>query len=299
MPELIIDKASSHAPVAVGGIGGSGTRLIARMLRRLGYYMGGDLNEASDNLWFTLLFKRAELFAARNGQTDFDQAVDVFRALMCESVPLTSDQKIFVRSLAVMDRPQHSAAWLRQRVGSLLSAAREERPPLAWGWKEPNTHVFLDRLESAFPGMRYVHVMRNGLDMAYSRNQNQLGLWGPNFFGGQEFNITPRWSLKYWCYVHRRIARLGEQLMPERFMLLNYDEFCAAPRAGVKAFLHFLGLAVDPSIQASLTALVRRQPSSTRRFSQHGLQPFDPEDVACVASFGFDTMVDGPKPDTQ
>ena len=43
-------------PVAIGGIGGSGTRLIAQCLKELGFYLGGDLNQANDNLWFVLLF---------------------------------------------------------------------------------------------------------------------------------------------------------------------------------------------------------------------------------------------------
>ena len=52
---------AAACPVAVGGVGGSGTRLIAQVLLELGYYLGGDLNESLDNLWFTLLFKRREV----------------------------------------------------------------------------------------------------------------------------------------------------------------------------------------------------------------------------------------------
>jgi hypothetical protein len=31
---------------------------MAKFLNVIGYYIGSDLNEASDNLWFTLLFKK-------------------------------------------------------------------------------------------------------------------------------------------------------------------------------------------------------------------------------------------------
>jgi hypothetical protein len=43
--------------VVVGGVGGSGTRLVATCLQRLGVRIGPDLNESLDNLFFTLLFK--------------------------------------------------------------------------------------------------------------------------------------------------------------------------------------------------------------------------------------------------
>ena len=44
-------------PVVVGGVGGSGTRVVEQMLRQLGVYTGADLNSAGDNRWFTLLCK--------------------------------------------------------------------------------------------------------------------------------------------------------------------------------------------------------------------------------------------------
>jgi hypothetical protein len=37
-------------PVAIGAIGGSGTRVGAGLLTILGYYIGDDLNEEFDNL---------------------------------------------------------------------------------------------------------------------------------------------------------------------------------------------------------------------------------------------------------
>jgi hypothetical protein len=283
-------KAFAQPPVAIGGLGGSGTRLIAQILRQLDYYMGDDLNAAGDNLWFTLLFKRTELWAAGINEDNFDQAVRVFLAVMSEHSPLTMDQVDMVRRLAVLDRPQHSAAWLAQRAGSLVHAAGRDRMDSLWGWKEPNTHVLLDRLMHAFPGMKYIHVMRNGLDMAFSENQNQLRLWGRFFLDTEDYEVSPRWSLKYWCLVHRRIARLGEQMMPERYLLLNYDAFCAVPQGHLRCLLRFLNLTVSGSTEARLATLIRR-PSSIGRFKAHSLYQFDPEDIECVKRFGFDASV--------
>ena len=56
-----IDIVSEAEPVAVGGVGGSGTRIVAHLLRELGFDIGDDLNESLDDLCFTALFKRAGL----------------------------------------------------------------------------------------------------------------------------------------------------------------------------------------------------------------------------------------------
>jgi hypothetical protein len=60
-----MDPGQMQLPVvAVGGVGGSGTRLVAHVMLELGYYLGPDLNESLDTLWFTLLFKRPEIWRA-------------------------------------------------------------------------------------------------------------------------------------------------------------------------------------------------------------------------------------------
>ena len=55
-------------PCAIGGLGGSGTRVVAQILRDVGIFMGTDLNGANDNLWFTLLFKRPKILTISDGE---------------------------------------------------------------------------------------------------------------------------------------------------------------------------------------------------------------------------------------
>ncbi len=57
-----IELNKETPPVIIGGVGGSGTRVIAELLSKIGYYIGNDLNNASDNLLYTLIFKRPNWF---------------------------------------------------------------------------------------------------------------------------------------------------------------------------------------------------------------------------------------------
>src|SRR5690606_16779845 len=88
-----------------------------------------------------------------------------------------------LNDISSMDRPQHPARWLKERVRLLLSQPKDRPNTKYWGWKEPNSHIFLDYLCKSIPDMKYIHVCRNGLDMAYSTNQNQLKLWGEIILG--------------------------------------------------------------------------------------------------------------------
>lgn len=273
-------------PTAIGGVGGSGTRLVAQFLRDLGFFLGADLNESNDTLWFTLLFKRREVLATPDEA--FRDLVAVLRVAMNGSAPLTAAQRDLVAGLADTDRPDHDAEWLRRRVRSLEAwTAGVPRAVGPWGWKEPNTHVVLGRLEPLLPGLKYVHVVRNGLDMAYSSNQAQLHLWGPSFLGVDRIEASPRLSLKYWREVHRRVLVAGKPL-GDRFLMLNYDRLCADPEEGLGLFLRFLGAETTSATRDGFLASIR-PPESLGRFRQHSPTDFDPDDVAFARSLGFDT----------
>lgn len=224
------------APVAVGGVGGSGTRIVAQLLRETGIHMGDDLNDASDTLWFTLLFKRREILDS--DEAEFSLLVRALVAGLAGGGPLCAEAESRVRDLAREARPQHRAPWLQARCKSLLAAAARPARGMRWGWKEPNTHVVIERLWQHIPGLRYVHVVRNGIDMAYSRNQNQLALWGGDPPGRSE-PLTPRRSLAYWCLVHRRMERLLAE-NPQRMFWLDYDALCRDPKREADKLCRFL-----------------------------------------------------------
>jgi hypothetical protein len=287
----IVPPSGAWPPIAIGGVGGSGTRLVAQFLLNLGFFLGADLNESNDNLWFTLLFKRREILLVRD--EEIADLVAVFLESMNGSGSLSASQLELVRGLASANRLAHDAEWLRQRAQSLENwTARQGRAPVPWGWKEPNTHVVLNRLAPLLPGMKYVHVIRNGLDMAYSSNQTQLQVWGPAFLGLEKVDTSPRLSLKYWRAVHLRVLAHGRRL-GDRFLLLNFDRLCASPEESLCILLQFLGAEPDRVTRDLLLASIR-PPQSVGRFRRHPPSDFDPDDVAFARHMGFDTDYGNP-----
>ena len=271
-----------RSPVVIGGIGGSGTRLVAEILEAVGYFLGSDLNAARDNLWFTLLFKRPVILSCP--EDEFHRLVELFLKAMAGGAGFTVDDRAMVSRLATVPRDQHPVSWLKERATSLTS--QEERPSRqdqAWGWKEPNTHVVLDRLDRAIGGMKYVFVSRHGFDMALSSNQNQARLWGPLFLG-EPYEATPRYSLRYWCVAHRRVLSIAGT-MGDRFLFVKYDDVCKDPIAAVARIAGFIGLNGADMLQR-LTGFVRPS-ASIGRHKSLGLEAFDKDDIAYVESLGF------------
>jgi len=269
-------------PIVIGGVGGSGTRLVAEILLKLGIYLGSDLNEANDNLWFTLLFKHAGIL--QYSDQEFSGLFSIFNQRMHGDNSFTQDQLILIDNLASADRSLHNSSWLKERAGTLRAADSHDHSSQQWGWKEPNSHIVIERLDQCMSELRYIHVMRNGLDMAHSTNQNQLKLWGPHFLGA-EYDLTPSHSLKFWCIVHRRIQEIGAT-MEGRFLMVNYDALCLSPESKIQEVTKFLKTDSSSSTISILTELVSPSPRTSRR-ENYDLGAFDPDDLAYVRSLGF------------
>ncbi len=269
--------------IAIGGVGGSGTRLVAGALAAAGYFIGYDLNEASDNLTFTLLFARREILDASDDE--FRRLVALFSKTTHTRDPYTSDEVALIER-AVASDDLLAAAWRRERALRMLRPDREVAAPGApWAWKEPNTHVVVDRLRGALPNLRYVHVTRNGLDMAYSTNQQQLRRWGEPLAGIDAIAPSPRDALAYWCAVHRRVFALAER-MGDDFLAISYDRMCAEPATELDRLFAFAGCVPEPAQREAAIASVH-PPPSIGRFRAHGLDAFDRADIAYVEGAGF------------
>jgi len=267
--------------VAVGGLGGSGTRLIATLLAEFGIFLGHDLNRELDNLAFTLLFKRRELLTSTDAEIDSD--LRLFTTMMTRPRALTAVERAHLQQRASEQRNEHPDGWLQARADALIGASRT---PLAagqhWGWKEPNAHILLPALIRNFPQMRYIHVVRHGLDMAFSRNQTQLQYWGDAMLGGPG-EPGPARALSYWCAAQKRARRLGE-MMGDRFLWLDYDHLCLDPRDGLNRLRDFLGLPCpDPE---KMLAMIR-PPASMGRFRRADCSMLSRADIAVVAEYGF------------
>ena len=254
----------------------------------INYFLGHDLNAANDNLWFALLFTRPEIL--NSSEEEFDELIDIFLSGMTGGAQFSNSQIKLINDLSSRDRLQHPADWLKQRAESLLSNKAQMPSNNMWGWKAPNSHIVLDRLIKRFNNMKYIHVVRNGLDMAFSQNQNQLKIWGQHFIG-DECSITPYFSLKYWCITHRRVQQIGGALGPN-FLFLNYDNFCSNPESGISELSSFLGLESAKLPRDSLLKLVHA-PDSIGRFKAHDTQIFSEEDIAYVKELGFETGEQG------
>lgn len=268
---------SGPYPVAIGGLGGSGTRVFAALLQLNGYYLGSDLNGALDNLWFTLLFKRRSVLF--DSDERFHKLAQLFfSAMQGDRNPAMLEIDI-LRSLAMCGRVQHSKDWLSERVASLI------RPPLTtiqgqhWGWKEPNTHILIPKLLELNDHLKYIHVLRDPFYMAESRNQNQLINWGPIFLDS-DVEVTPQNSLSLWRKIHERIISLRD-LWPDRILITCYEDLINRPACLVEKVSTFLDIPITLIVIKEIMRIIEEQPA-VQGIRRPNISAFAVDDVKYV-----------------
>jgi hypothetical protein len=284
-------------PVAIGGVGGSGTRLVAQILREAGFYLGSDLNSENDNLWFTLLFKRPRWFR-KASQQDVARGLELFRKVMTHDA-LPSVRELRFLAGAVMEVARHGhdprgrgrGRWPFVRAGRMWARKPTSGRLAAWGWKAPNSHIYMTHLYDAYPDLKYIHVIRHGIDLAYSSNEQQALIWG--WLYGLQIGPPPvsaKDRLEYWIRANQRSVEAGAAAGPGRFLLLNFDQLCAEPQQQITALLDFLGAKVEPETFAAICKLPKT-PVTKDRYRTQNLSVFDSKQIEAVRDFGFQVAV--------
>ena len=140
-----LDSLAALDPRVIGATGGSGTRVVGRIVRAGGMYIGTNLNDYQDALDL-------------GGYSD---------RWINEFVSRRRARRACPRTVA----PRWSTTSPRCSRRTAATCPRTRR---AWGWKEPRSIYLLPFFDSVMPKLRFLHWMRDGRDMAFSENQQQL-----------------------------------------------------------------------------------------------------------------------------
>src|SRR3954449_12702801 len=197
-------------PSIMGATGGSGTRVVARIARRAGLFIGANLNPAEDSM------EMAEYY---------DRWINhVLQGFDVEGDMRTELDALLERHCAPMDGQR-------------------------WGWKEPRSIFLIPFLARALPGMRFIHVVRDGRDLAFSKNQNQVRkhAWAMLGAAPMEPDDSPPRSIALWNAANMAAADAGESELGERYLRIRFEDLCAQPEQTAAQVLDFLELEGDPA----------------------------------------------------
>ncbi|MFY0591954.1 sulfotransferase [Roseivirga sp.] len=272
--------------IAIGGLGGSGTRVIAELFIKSGIYFGDWTRETNDNIAFSALFRGTAV------KTD-EQASLIQKKIALFIKYMERDHLSFSEALSYLNLSKEAAFFRSANIskkhifGKVLSKPKQR--PL-WGWKEPNTHLYLESLFSMISGLKYIHVLRHGLDMAFSKNKSQLNNFGSYYdlsvTGNETSDQLTYLQLEYWIRSTEAFFESQNQQKKETY-LLNYNELCAESSNNIKRLMKFCDVSITCQ-ELNFLANLPKETVSNKRYIKYDLGIFDQRQIDFVTQMGFE-----------
>lgn len=250
-------------PIIVGATGGSGTRAVHRVLEMAGVYMGRRLNAAGDADDFIYYYDHhINPILSLTRSLDYD--LDGLPASLRQS---STDQ-----------------------LGDLLRHhCRDVLPHSRWGLKNPRSMYLLPHIHRVLGDFFFVHVIRDGRDMALSRNQRQTALHHAALFGAPISDPIALSSMEMWAVANAQAADWAERTLGERYIRIRLEDLCAAPAAVLADTLARLSLDNVPTTLDRLASIVESQPTAGRwkRADPDVAAALNAIGAASLARFGY------------
>jgi hypothetical protein len=216
------------APIILFNKSHSGSRLLARLVEASGVFMGAHQNESKDSL----------------------------------------DLLELVQYLVLRHYPDYSRLWtggdsadpgLAGLVRDVFARHWEGFDPGSggpWGWKLCETVYIVPFLDYLFPRARYIHLIRDGRDVAFCDHTGpSQAFWKKVYFGTDRINAWRGYSLTGKNYRKRRhvfnaahwvsSVQVGLNygaMLRERCLEVRYEDLCLSFRTTARRVQEFLGL---------------------------------------------------------
>lgn len=247
------------APFVIGGSPGSGTRVVARIVERAKVFLGTHRTGAEDAIEFWELYDRW-----------------VNRYALRDLAPLCREEA------ELMKRDLFRCI---ERHRRLISA-----PELRWGWKNPRSMLLLPFLNEQLPEMRFIHLIRDGRDMAFSENRYDVQRHGPAILRDRLTNAPQEVkAAAVWARTNTTAFEFASRFMSLRYLLVTYETLCREPIKTVERILSFIGgEAVDAAETAS--QLIHPQPTLGRwrsHLDETSVRLIEPEIEEALNKFGY------------
>ena len=225
-------------PAILIGMHRSGTSLTTRLLVDVGLHMGRQLSTNAESLFFQRLNRRIFADAGAN----WAHVEPILGAMGSTGFRQQQEHKMRLALFQGrgMGRFFGQSLWRSLRSGETV----------AWGWKDPRTTITVPIWQRLFPNARFVHVIRNGIDVAISIHRRAMASgshWRKRF----SRDLSPDTRRFEYCfqlwerYVSFVLAE-KDAIRPEEYLEVRYEDLLRRPHDHLECIVEFLGHSAHP-----------------------------------------------------
>jgi hypothetical protein len=211
-------------PVIIFNKSHSGSRLLGRLVEEAGFFMGAHQNESHDSL----------------------DLVELVEYLVGRYYPDYG---------SLWNRPREDEEALASLVRRVFAQHLEGFAPNGlWGWKLCETAYIVPVLDFLFPSALYVHLLRDGRDVAFCDHTSpEKPFWKKIYFDTDCIETWHRLRLDNRAYAERshvynaihwtnsvRVGRSYGAMLRERYLEVRYEDLCLHFEPTARRVLDFI-----------------------------------------------------------
>jgi hypothetical protein len=228
-------------PLILLGMHRSGTSLLVRLLVDLGIHMGSWLSRDAESVHFQRLNRRIyRQTGSKWGQVD--GLIDAMRS----GAFIKRQAQVLPRWLFERRHPLTRKTVIEGFFGPEAWEEVARQKSFAWGWKDPRTSLTFPIWTHLFPRARYVHVLRNGIDVAISVHRRSIRQRRKlrNYLFPLDYSpatLDFRYSFRLWEIYVSFILDQKHVIPAEQFLEVRYEELLMNPYEQLRRLADFAG----------------------------------------------------------
>jgi len=218
------DFLSELQPVMLMGRGHSGTRVLSFACMHLGIQLGTSAATGdADDRTFTHTIKKIATQNLASGAPDQVREKDLIRF-------------------------QNAVLKYYKKIGS---------PQTLWGWKFPETYLISDCIARTFPNARYIHLVRDGRDLAFKRHltddpKRKLGKRLLTHINAMNLHHHLQAAMS-WAFQVDRFDEFRTTLNANQVLDIKFEDVCREPMAAMQAVCTFLNIPMTEQCESYIT----------------------------------------------
>lgn len=226
-------------PLIVLGMHRSGTSLTVRLLRDLGIHMGDKLSRDAEAIYFQVINRRIYFTTG----SSWSNIKSLRNAMLSEQFVQGQTEKSL--NILFPKQPFHLSADISKYFGPELWKSLINGKRIFWGWKDPRTSLTFPIWLRIFPRARFLHIIRNGIDVAISMHRRAQKQRQNLLKRIVQIDYSPRTLDFMYCYQlwedHMSFILENKDLIPQsNYMEMRYEDLLAKPEENLLLIANFM-----------------------------------------------------------
>ncbi len=213
----------NKSPIFIIGVDRSGTTLLSLILDS-----HSRIAIPYESHFITKYYRNREKFGDLKKE---ENRVRLVKNILSESYVKQWDKKLNLEDIDL-----DKCLTLEATIDEVFSAYARLHGKDIWGDKTPSYTPEIHIINRMFPQCKFVHIMRDGRDVALSLVKQW---WGPNDF------IS---AMRYWEKTLSCTRKMLRMLPDDKFIELKYEDLLENPETEIRKILSFLQLEYEPEM---------------------------------------------------